>query len=43
MLNSISNSLKEHINFDSFDLITTKENVINEKPDQEVYNLFPIN
>ena len=37
MLNSISNSLKEHISFDSFDLITTKENVINEKPDQEVY------
>ena len=39
MLNSISNSLKDHINFESFDLITTKENVINEKPDQEVYNL----
>ena len=38
MLNSISNSLKDHINFDSFDLITTKENVINEKPDQEVFN-----
>ena len=38
MLNTISYSLKEHINFDSFDLITTKENVINEKPDQEVYN-----
>ena len=30
--------MKDHINFDSFDLITTKENVINEKPDREVYN-----
>ncbi len=38
MLKSISNSLKKHISFDSFDLITTKENVINEKPNQEVYN-----
>ena len=39
MLKSLSNSLKKHINFDSFDLITSKKDVVNEKPDMEVYNL----
>ncbi len=38
MLDSLSNSLKKHFSFDSFDLITTKNDVANEKPDFEVYN-----
>ena len=39
MLKSLSNSLKKYISFESFDLITTKMDVVNEKPDSEVYNL----
>ena len=39
MLKSLSNSLKKNISFESFDLITTKMDVVNEKPDSEVYNL----
>ena len=39
MLKSLSNSLKKNISFECFDLITTKMDVVNEKPDSEVYNL----
>ena len=38
MLKSLSNSLKKYFSFDSFDLITTKNDVVQEKPAQEVYN-----
>ncbi len=38
MLKSLSNSLEATIDFNYFDLITSKDDVTNEKPDPEVFN-----
>ena len=42
MLKSLSKSLEATIDFSSFDLITSKEDVTNEKPDSEIFN-FALN
>lgn len=42
MLKSLSKSLEATIDFGSFDLITSKDDVTNEKPDSEIFN-FALN
>ena len=38
MLTSLSKSLESSFSFNSFDLITSKDDVKNEKPDSEIFN-----
>ena len=40
MLQSLSKSLEATVDFGSFDLITSKDDVTNEKPDSEIFRAF---